>query len=358
MQAPGDGSEAAERRLLPTARTLALDSFAAEVGEAFEAAGVRYVLLKGPTVAQWLYRPDEVRGYLDVDVLGHPADLDRARGVLATKGLELSFLEAALPHGRRPHAEAWVNPQSGLSVDLHETLPGVAVDPSAAWLILTERKDLIEVAGLPLTQLAEPARTLVVALHAAHHGVDDEQALADLARALDRVERPTWRLAADLADRLRAAAAFAAGLRLLASGRELADALELPTTRSIETILRAGSAPELSLSLDWLVQTRGFRPRAVLILRKLAPPHEVLMARSRLAQRGRWGLALAYAIQPLHLAVRADRRFACGSLHVDRSNDRERVARLSLRDALPVRRRRSARSRREALVPRLGCRLR
>jgi hypothetical protein len=281
-----------------------LDAFAAGVGGALEDAGVRFVLLKGPTVARWLYRSDE-RSYLDVDLLVRPHDLDQARHVLASRSLELSYLEAMLPHGRRPHAEAWVNPLTGLSVDLHRTLPGVGVEPEAAWTILTGREASIEIEGRSLPQLAEPGRALLIALHAAHHGVKDGQALADLAQALDRVDEQTWREAAELADRLSAARAFSAGLRLLVPGRELADALRVPASPpSVETILRANSAPELALSLDWLIQSRGARARAILVARKLVPPRRVLKARSPLARRGPAGLALAYILQPLDVAAR------------------------------------------------------
>jgi hypothetical protein len=291
-------------KLLPAAQALALDAFAADVGAVLQSADIRFVLLKGPTVARWLYGTAEVRGYLDVDLLVHPDDLEQTRGILERRSLEISFLEEALPHGRRPHAENWVNPL-GLSVDLHETLPGVGVDPGQTWAILSRDIEQIEVGGQPLPQLSEAGRALLVVLHAAHHGIKDEQAMADLARALDQVDEGTWRQATRLAELLDAHSALASGLRLLPPGRELADVLGLPVPRSIETILRAHSAPELALSLDWLLQTRGWRARAILVVRKLAPPRRVLQARSSLARRGAAGLVLAYVLQPAQVAARA-----------------------------------------------------
>ena len=104
-----------------------------------------------------------------------------------------------------------------------------------------------------------------------------------------------------MADRLDAVPAFAVGLRLLPEGARVADTLELPDESTTELRLRASSAPELALSLDWLVQAPTFRARARLVWRRLAPPPGVMRARSNLARRGPLGLAAAYAVNPVML---------------------------------------------------------
>ena len=54
---------------LGMAHTLAVDVVTAEVVDAFRRAGVRAVVLKGPTLAGWLYGGEAVRTYGDSDLL-------------------------------------------------------------------------------------------------------------------------------------------------------------------------------------------------------------------------------------------------------------------------------------------------
>jgi hypothetical protein len=294
----------ADERRLTAARILALDGLAGELAGGLEGAGVRCILLKGPAIGRWLYADDLLRTYVDIDFLVSPAELGAATELLAKAGFELSLREVALPHGRRPHAGVWVRTGDRASVDLHDTLPGLGVPPEAAWAELEKTTDKMVVGRAEIPVLAEPARALLVALHAAHHGVKDEQALADLARALDRLPESTWRASAAVAERLDAISAFAAGLRLLPEGSGLAATLALPEETTTELRLRAGSAPELALSFDWLVRAPTFRARARLVARKLAPPVGVMRSRSELARRGSVGLAAAYAVNPVALAWR------------------------------------------------------
>jgi len=173
------------------------------------------------------------------------------------------------------------------------------------WAELAADTETMNVGGTEVEVLGEPARALLVALHSAHHGIEDDQALGDLARAVEQLPFGTWAEAAALAERLDATLPFAAGLRLVPAGDDLASRLGLPVETSVEVLLRASSAPELALSLDWLLQARGFRARSRLILRKLCPPASVLRGRSELARRGRLGLAASYLLQPLWLSWHA-----------------------------------------------------
>jgi hypothetical protein len=290
---------------MDAARTLVLDAAAGELASDLQRAELRSILLKGPTLARWLYDDDALRSYVDVDLLVPHDEVDAASKVLSASGFTLSLEEVSLPHGRRPHAETWVRASDGIMVDLHSTLPGLGVAPDAVWTVLAGDTGRMVVGGSEVEVLREPARALLVALHAAHHGVKDAQALDDLSRALDKVPEPTWREAAALAEQLDAVPALAAGLRLSPEGSRLAADLGLPVEASVETILRASSAPELALSLDWLMRAPGLRARARLIARKFAPPPCVMRARSRLARRGRVGFAAAYLVHPFGLAWRA-----------------------------------------------------
>src|SRR5436190_669168 len=44
--------------------------------------GIRNILLKGPSVARWLYRDDERRIYGDIDLLVSPGEFQRAEALL------------------------------------------------------------------------------------------------------------------------------------------------------------------------------------------------------------------------------------------------------------------------------------
>lgn len=291
--------------LLIAAQTLALDAHTGEVARALQSADVRAILLKGPTVARWLYDQGDLRGYVDIDLLVSKGDWIMATNVLRDSGFEPSGAEVALPYGRRPHAETWIRERDGLMVDLHSTLPGVGVSRESAWTVLSANTLSTTVGGVELETLSESGRALLVVLHAAHHGCRNTQAMSDLTRALARVADPTWHVAVALAQRLDAVPALAVGLRLLPRGIRLAGALELPVASSTETILRANSAPELALSFDWLMRTPGFGARSRLILRRLVPAVSVLRGRSKLARRGCVGLLASYALQPFWLSLQA-----------------------------------------------------
>jgi Uncharacterised nucleotidyltransferase len=284
-----------ETTVAAVARRLVLESAAVEVYDALAAAGVRSIVLKGPAVARWLYEDDPTRSYVDVDLLVSPASLRAAGSTLR----RLRFRRA---HGSA-HAEVWGRSSDGVVIDLHSSLVGVAPG-LAAWDTLAEATERLDVGGGTLDVLTGPAKALHVVLHAAQHGIRDERTVADLERALTRVEEREWDEAAALARRLGAEGAFAAGLRLTPGGREQAARLGLPEAHSLETAVRAAGAPPGVLGLYRFAKTPGMRARARLLRDEVFPAPGFLRAVSPLARRGRLGLALAYAWRPLWLASR------------------------------------------------------
>src|SRR5581483_9207244 len=137
----------------------------------------------------------------------------------------------------------WIRGADGASVDLHWTLPGVGAAPATVWEALSGSIRTITVAHVDVDAPSIPACALIVALHAAHHGRTADRPLADLARALERLDTETWTAAARLAERLDATAAFTGGLMLDPAGRRLATELRLPTDLPRELRLRAGDPP-------------------------------------------------------------------------------------------------------------------
>jgi hypothetical protein len=280
-------------------RMLVLDRGTAEIVVAWRRAGVRSVLLKGPAHARWLYREGEFRGYSDIDLLVPDSDLATAEEVLEGLGFERHGLEAIEGDWPR-YSRNWVRSDS-MNVDLHQTLTGVGVPPTALWTVLTERLERMIVAGVDVDVLAPSARALVLALHTAKDGARIAKARHDLGHAIDRLPPDLWIETVRLADQVGALGSLAAGLRLVVpSGVELADRLGLPQEAPLEIAIRSGGgAPALALGIDWLVSSPGLRGKGRLVLRKIFPPISFIRAWSPLARRGRVGLVVAYAYRPL-----------------------------------------------------------
>jgi hypothetical protein len=289
-----------------TAANLRVDAVTAEVVRAFEEAGIASRLLKGASIARWLYSTDDPRSYGDCDLLVRPADLEAARAMLARLGFEPEVDEARMPEWWREHAVGWQRSSDSAVVDVHRTLPGIGVDEHRAWDVLSAGTERIAVGGADVATLAEPARALHVSLHAAQHGAEWGGAVAsDLDRALARVDERAWRSAAGLATRLDATGAFATGLRLSAQGAALAGRLALPRERPADVALRVGGAPPVALGFEQLARARGPMARLRLLARKIVPPPTFIRHWHPPAARSRRALVIGYLWRPLWLLRRA-----------------------------------------------------
>src|SRR5918994_942045 len=199
------------------ARAAALDAAAAEIVTELRERGVRPILLKGPSIASWLYAPSELRAYGDIDLLIAPADFEVAEETFRELGF-LHFPVAGVEHG-----DAWVHHSKQVDFELHRRLVGMNAAPGEVWSCLACHTTSLEVFGVSLEILDIPARTMQVALHAAQHGTEIRKPREDLVRALEQVSYEDWTAALSLARELDAAEAFAAGLRLLPEGERLAE---------------------------------------------------------------------------------------------------------------------------------------
>ena len=278
---------------------LAVDRVTVETVGALEEAGIETILLKGPSVARWLYEDDGRRTYGDTDLLVDPARFAEAEGVLARLGFERIVsgeqLREAIP------AHTWRRRNDRRTVDLHRRLPGVEVDPAAGWRLLSARTAGLDIGPVRCRVLDTGARAMHVAIHAAFHGSEEAQPLEDLRRALARLDDAIWRDAAELAARSGATPAFALGLRLEPGGEAVASRLGLPTASSVELRLRASTAPPLALGLERLASAPGLAAKLAIVARKLVPSPAVLRSWSPLARRGPLGMAAAYALRPFWL---------------------------------------------------------
>lgn len=274
-----------------------LDAAAAEALDAFEAAGVASLLLKGAALSRFLYAAEE-RGYSDVDLLVPPDQLAAAGQALTALGYTNTTAARGVEDiAGAVHADTWVrrNEEIGpLMIDLHARLPGANASPALVWDVLAARQVAIEMGGRPVSVLPREGLALHVAIHAAQHGPDDPRPLADLRNALDRWPRTVWEQAADLARKLDALEALAAGLRLVPAGLAMATELDLPETGQIEWEMRnRGVRPRGTFHLQAIAEARSVRERVQLLRRSLLPKREWIVWEDPRAARG--GLALARA---------------------------------------------------------------
>ncbi|MEJ7784960.1 MAG: nucleotidyltransferase family protein [Solirubrobacteraceae bacterium] len=286
-------------------RKLWLDRLAVAVVSQLRSAGVRAVLLKGVTLERLLYDAGEHRPYGDVDLLVAECELPVAEVTLAALGFSRRIEDSDFPGHEPLHGLPWTRGSSDLAtVDLHTTLPGVAVARPTAWRVLCDETAQINLDGAWVEVLTPAARALHVALHAAHHGTAAELPMQDLGRALARLPPEAWPHAARLAERLGAVEGFAAGLRLLREGEDLAQRLALPRNQSIDQALKAGSGPRLAAGLLRLRQVSGPRAKAKLVATVLVPTPAWVRWWSPLARRGRVGLFLSYLAFPFWVLLR------------------------------------------------------
>jgi hypothetical protein len=279
--------------VLATLRTLAVDRVTAEVVGAFREAGVPSILLKGPSVALWLYPRGAGRPYVDSDLLVPPEAWTMAEEVLSSRGFDNLFAGTTIDE-RDPGACPWRRTHDRAAVDLHRRLRGVDVADDECWRLLQAHRESMSVGGIAVDVLAPAARTLNLVLHAAHDGIGNQRSVHDLARGLEIIPPTLWSEALALGVQLKVQASFAAGLRLLPSGRVLADRLHLPISNSVDVRLHAMSPPPLAMGFAALHERRGFGRKLGFLKRNFVPTPAYMRYLSPLARRGVLGMAAAY----------------------------------------------------------------
>ena len=211
---------------------LAVDATAAEVISRLRDAGIRSILLKGPSIGRWLYPPESTRVSVDVDLLVAPVDRGEAERVLASLGFRAFPTNVA---GREiKHAYCWQRDLNPITVDLHLTLAGIGASDEDAWRFLSKETEQLLVGGLTVEVLSQAGRAMHVALHAAQHGSGFIGPVTDLERAVEQVPLDVWRKASALAIRLDGASLFVAGLSLLEGGRQILSSLGLSEPKTVE----------------------------------------------------------------------------------------------------------------------------
>jgi hypothetical protein len=211
-------------------RALAVDRVTAEVVRAFDEAGIPCILLKGPSIARWLY-PAGGRSYGDTDLLVAPPDFARAGAVLEDRGFAFvlnDWAPAELPPIKS--ARGYVRPggkEPPAAVDLHRSLPQLSVSHDALWKAFSAQTETLHVAGVDVRVLRSTALAVHIVLHAVQHGHRHHTG-DDLRRLLDVLPPGQWPDVAAMAASVGASEALALGLRLEPNGVRIADSLGLP----------------------------------------------------------------------------------------------------------------------------------
>jgi hypothetical protein len=294
-----NGEIAHRRKVL----SLVIDEACRTIVGQLTAARQPFIMLKGATIATWLYTDPAQRTYLDLDILVPPAEEASVVELLRSIGYEPLL---------RPETLTVLSPQEqplrnrlGVDVDLHIALKGVRLPPGEAWEILSESTVPWDWAGVSVPALAPPARAMHLALHLAQSGLADAKAAEDLRLGIARLERSTWAAATELAGRLQALDAFTAGLTALPDGEELAHRLGLPPLSSVEYQMRAASVFSPAVKLERLLTDKNWRQRLATGGAYLFPSADWLRLNDPEGTSSRWGLVRVRIVHPFGILARA-----------------------------------------------------
>jgi hypothetical protein len=289
-------------RRLRVVTQLQHEAAALEAVGALRTAGIRSIVLKGPSIARWLYDDPWMRSYGDIDLLVAPED----RGGAAQTLTRLGYVDhdAGLADDEYPgHAHHWS--RSGVrpaEIDLHHRLFWFRGRAREAWDELSAGTEQLDLGADRVEVLRLAGRLMLVALHAAQHGRRTRQPIRDLELALERVGEVDWREAAALAVTLGLGEAFSSGIRLLPPGLALADRLALQRVSSIEMRVHAETMRPTVEGLRFMLEQRSWRSRAIRLWHELLPHPAFMRVRHPVARRGQRGMTAAYLWRPLWLA--------------------------------------------------------
>lgn len=283
-----------------TAAMLLVERASVEAVATLRGAGVRSILVKGPLQQDWLAPSGMRHASVDVDLIVDPVDLEVADEALSAAGYTY---EPEVTPGVEHHCHRWTS-GSRLPIEVHWTLWGT--DPARTWRALADTTEWRDVLGERVEIPSEPARCLIVALHAAHHGAGVGTPIDDLESAVAVAPLSSWQDAAALASAVGGSTEFAAGLGLVPSGERLRAELGVPAPELTQRLALNLSGPVAGAAgFFWLERQRGWRAKVRFVARKLVPPPAFMRFKYELARRGRVSLAVAYLYRLVWIAGRA-----------------------------------------------------
>lgn len=316
MSAPEFANLPTNPNFIHAVRALAVDAVGAEVIAAFRAAGIRSIVLKGRSIARWLY-PRGGRSYGDTDVLVQEGDVAAAEAVLRGLGfVDIAEEWASAEHMPQEIARTFVRP--GGNIDLHWSIHHVPVAPDVVWKTFNAHTTTLVLGGVEATALDTTALALHVVLHAAQHAKEKHTG-EDLRRAVSALSAQEWAEVAALAARLGVEGLLALGLRLDPAGGAVAQALGLPDPAAEESAAWTAYAPQGANSLDMLAAAPGLCAKLRVARWALLPSpgrvrYEFPTTRGALlgAYCRWWDMVARTAVPALRYAVNRRRRLRSG----------------------------------------------
>ncbi|MCA1711244.1 MAG: hypothetical protein LC789_06215, partial [Actinobacteria bacterium] len=203
---------------------------------------------------------------------------------------------------RTRHATAFVRNRGGGHrgcVDLHRTIATASIDEQRVWRTLVADSEDLIVGGVAVRTPSVIGRCLLLALHAAQHGVEEPKPLEDLRRGLRAESSDVWASAAGLADGLACRAAFNLGLALVdPSPVALA---ERAAWRDADPLLRIGAlgAPARGSHVLVRLMDLPWRQRLAAVGRHAFPSRALLTATQEDGVRRAYLAAVWYRLAEL-----------------------------------------------------------
>ena len=164
---------------------------------------------------------------------------------------------------------------------------GATSVPERQWVALASHTERAALDGGEVEVLDLDGRLVLLALHAAHHGIGVPDPLSDLRVGLAKTTDTDWSRAAFLARELGAEAALVSGLRLLDEGQALVHRLALDAPSNANLALRAATPPHTALGFERLDEVHERHDRARVIISELVPPPTYMRDWTPVARRGR-----------------------------------------------------------------------
>jgi hypothetical protein len=177
--------ESAKRNFILTTQLL-------DLLRAFATEGIAVVPVKGPALAESLYRDPALRPFSDLDILVRPRDVPAALRLLSREGYSLASHMARVPTPTllNLNFELLLHRKQRAPVDLQWKV-GLAdypfcIDPEMLWRSLTR----CQIAGSEAASLSAEALMLFLCVHGAKHAWSRLQWLGDVARLVRA--QPDW----------------------------------------------------------------------------------------------------------------------------------------------------------------------
>lgn len=169
---------------------LARISEVAMLAQAFEAAGIRYLLVKGVALSVQLYGDPALRGGRDIDILIERSRTTDAQAILRAAGYAIpaNALPDSAAGDAPPKESAWVNRKRRMLVEVHDRLTDNLSLLPWEFEQLWQDREMVMLAGRSLPTIGRARLPVYLAVHGIRHGWERLMWLEDLAGLLQTGE--------------------------------------------------------------------------------------------------------------------------------------------------------------------------